>query len=228
MLNGVSLLVNSCFKDRIGRGFYIALWPTTNDGYITIIPSAENHGECPDMPPRWRPDRIFTMLRLCSAFGGTSSVWCIISCWNRMELSQGIGIEHNWCVWAEYQKKHDKDIFEHDYARPRVARPAKAYLETLKWEVLSHPPYSPNVAPSNYHLFRSMAQGLAYQRFRSHEEVKKISIRGSPHIWFLLAEGLPSFFSQIIKVFTVQYIMKLLHCKSHITAMRLWMCALCS
>ncbi|KAG5324036.1 MOS1T transposase, partial [Pseudoatta argentina] len=45
-------------------------------------------------------------------------------------------------------------------------------LETLKWEVLLHPPYSPDVAPSDYHLFRSMAHGLADQHFRSCEEVK--------------------------------------------------------
>ncbi|EGI70943.1 Mariner Mos1 transposase [Acromyrmex echinatior] len=37
------------------------------------------------------------------------------------------------------------------------------------------------IAPSDYHLFRSMAHGLADQHFRSYEEVQKIgSIRGSP------------------------------------------------
>ena len=61
MLNGVSLLVNSCFKDILRRGFYIALWPAT-----TIISSAENHGKS---WKSWRSDRIFTVPRLCSAFG---------------------------------------------------------------------------------------------------------------------------------------------------------------
>ena len=96
ILNGISLLVNSCFKDRIRRGFYIALWPATKNGFTTITPSAENHGKCPDMPPRRRPDWIFTLPRLCSAFGGTSSVWSIMSYWNRVKPSQGIGIERNW------------------------------------------------------------------------------------------------------------------------------------
>ena len=57
-----------------------------------------------------------------------------------------------------------------------MLRKFKTYLEssrrTLKWEVLLHPPYSPDVAPSDYYLFRSMAHGLADQHFRSYEEVK--------------------------------------------------------
>ena len=63
-------------------------------------------------------------------------------------------------------------ILQHDNARSHVAKVVKTYLETLKWEVLPHPPYSPDVAPSDYHLFRSMAHGLADQHFRSYEEVK--------------------------------------------------------
>ena len=58
-------------------------------------------------------------------------------------------------------------------ARPHVAKPVKTYLETLKWEVLPYLPYSPDIAPSNYYLFRSMAHRLAYQQFRSYEDIEK-------------------------------------------------------
>ncbi|KAG5308596.1 MOS1T transposase, partial [Pseudoatta argentina] len=43
----------------------------------------------------------------------------------------------------------------------------------LKWEALPHPPYSPDIAPSDFHLFRSMAHGLADRRFHSYEEAQK-------------------------------------------------------
>ncbi|KAG5317644.1 MOS1T transposase, partial [Pseudoatta argentina] len=72
-----------------------------------------------------------------------------------------------------YAQRHDKGILLHDNARPHVAKPVKTYLETLKWEVLPHPPYSPDIAPSDFHLFRSMAHGLADRRFHSYEEAQK-------------------------------------------------------
>ena len=74
----------------------------------------------------------------------------------------------------QYNERHEKVILQHDNARPHVAKVIKTYLETLKWEVLPHLPYSPDVAPSDYHLFRSMAHGLTDQHFRSYEEVKKL------------------------------------------------------
>lgn len=73
----------------------------------------------------------------------------------------------------EYEQRHDKVILQHDNARPHVSKKVKAYLETLRWEVLPHPPYSPDIAPSDYHLFRSMTHSLSEQRFTSYEDTKK-------------------------------------------------------
>ncbi|KAG5324817.1 MOS1T transposase, partial [Pseudoatta argentina] len=72
-----------------------------------------------------------------------------------------------------YAQRRDKVILLHDNARPHVAKPVKTYLETLKWEVVPHPPYSPDIALSDFHLFRLMAHGLADRRFRSYEEAQK-------------------------------------------------------
>jgi len=72
----------------------------------------------------------------------------------------------------QYNKGHNKVILQHENARFHVANSVKTYLETLKWEVLPHPLYSPDIAPSDYHLFRSMAHGLANQHLCSYEEIK--------------------------------------------------------
>lgn len=52
-------------------------------------------------------------------------------------------------------------ILLHDNARPHVVVSVKNYLKTLDWEVLPHPPSSPDIAPSDYHLFRSVAHALS-------------------------------------------------------------------
>jgi histone-lysine N-methyltransferase SETMAR len=52
---------------------------------------------------------------------------------------------------------------------------AAATIETiqkLNFEFLPHPPYSPDLAPSDYHLFVSLKKALRGRRFGSDEEVK--------------------------------------------------------
>lgn len=61
----------------------------------------------------------------------------------------------------------------HDNARPHIARSVKDTLLTLGWEVLEHPAYSPDIAPSDYHLFRSMQNSLTDVHFETLEEVRK-------------------------------------------------------
>jgi histone-lysine N-methyltransferase SETMAR len=43
--------------------------------------------------------------------------------------------------------------------------------QKLKWNVLPHPPYSPDLAPSDYHLFGSLKKHLDGKIFCNDDEV---------------------------------------------------------
>lgn len=73
----------------------------------------------------------------------------------------------------EWARRHRKVILLHDNAPSHTAKLVKDTLAALGWEILPHPPYSPDLAPSDYHLFSSMGHALAEQHFLSYEDVQK-------------------------------------------------------
>lgn len=70
-------------------------------------------------------------------------------------------------------KRHGQVIFQQDNAPPHRANLTRAHItETLGWEILLHPPYSPDLAPSDFHLFRSMKNHLRDVRFQNDGQVE--------------------------------------------------------
>ena len=65
-------------------------------------------------------------------------------------------------------------VFHMDNARPHVALATKEKLKDFGWEVLQHPPYSPDIAPSDFHLSRSLQNHLDLRLFNSTDEIKKV------------------------------------------------------
>jgi histone-lysine N-methyltransferase SETMAR len=61
----------------------------------------------------------------------------------------------------------------HDNVRPHTARATIDALETLKSEVLSRPPYSPDLVPSDFHFFHHLKRDLKGTHFTSDDEVKQ-------------------------------------------------------
>lgn len=63
-------------------------------------------------------------------------------------------------------------VFHQDNARPHTSLLTRQKLLQLGWNILPHPPYSPDLAPSDYYLFRSLQNFLDGKTFTSNEEVK--------------------------------------------------------
>ena len=101
---------------------------------------------------------------------------------------------------APLEEKHPelvnrKFIIFHQYnARPYVSLMTRQKLLQLGWEVLIHPPYSPDTAPSDFHLFWSLQNSLNGKNFNSLGDCKR---------------HLEQFFAQKDKKFWEDGIMKL-------------------
>ncbi|KAJ4444150.1 hypothetical protein ANN_05939 [Periplaneta americana] len=64
-------------------------------------------------------------------------------------------------------------VLLHDNARPHTAASTRELLDQFGWEIFDHPPYSPDLAPSDFHLFTKLKDFLGGTRFGSDEELKK-------------------------------------------------------
>ena len=64
-------------------------------------------------------------------------------------------------------------LFLQDNARPHVARVARDTIQRLRWETLCHPPYSPDLAPTDYHLFHSLDNHLRGKSFTCEADLRQ-------------------------------------------------------
>ncbi|KAJ8705419.1 hypothetical protein PYW08_012465 [Mythimna loreyi] len=77
---------------------------------------------------------------------------------------------------AELKKKRPhlakkKVLFHHDSAPVRTSAAAMAKLVELRYELLPHPPYSPDLAPCDFFLFPNLKKSLAGNRYGSNNVI---------------------------------------------------------
>jgi histone-lysine N-methyltransferase SETMAR len=63
-------------------------------------------------------------------------------------------------------------VFLHDNATPHTARRTASLLQEFSWEVFNHPPYSPDLAPNDFHLFLHLKK--FHQRFENDREAEMV------------------------------------------------------
>lgn len=82
-------------------------------------------------------------------------------------------------------------LLQHDNARPHTSRATTTAINELGFQVLPHPPYSPDLAPSDYHLFGALKKPLRGHHFADFQELQdavRTWVRQTPKKWF--AEGI--------------------------------------
>jgi len=62
-------------------------------------------------------------------------------------------------------------VLQHDNAKPHTAKITREKLKKFGWDVLPHPSYSPDIAPSDYHLFQSLQHFMADKDYKDKDDV---------------------------------------------------------
>ncbi|UYV66314.1 hypothetical protein LAZ67_4001298 [Cordylochernes scorpioides] len=80
-----------------------------------------------------------------------------------------------------------KVLLVHDNARPHAARTTQTLLENFKWKIFTHPTYSPDLAPSDFHLFPALKLHLEGKHFANDDEVQAEAnhwLRRQDTVWY--------------------------------------------
>ena len=75
-------------------------------------------------------------------------------------------------VAAKLKGKQDRIYFLHDNARPHIAKSTREKLFELGWVTVPHPPYSPDLASTDYYLFRTLPNHMRRKKFDDENELK--------------------------------------------------------
>ncbi|XP_012064523.1 PREDICTED: histone-lysine N-methyltransferase SETMAR-like [Atta cephalotes] len=92
---------------------------------------------------------------------------------------------------------HKGVIFHHDNARPHISLITRQKLLQHDWDILLHSPYSPDLAPLDFHLFRSLQNFLNGKTFASEDLIKQ-------HLDKFLAEKDGKFYERGISLYRLQ------------------------
>ncbi|KAI6655725.1 Histone-lysine N-methyltransferase SETMAR [Oopsacas minuta] len=95
-------------------------------------------------------------------------------------------------------------LLQHDNAPAHTSRRTLDEIQHLAFELLPYPPYSPDLAPSNYWLFSEMKRPLRGKRFSDFEHLRPAVnswIQGTPEKFFTTGiNKLPSNWKKCIEV----------------------------
>jgi transposase len=75
-------------------------------------------------------------------------------------------------LWRWCQQFQDRHMSVMDDARPHTAAATVNHIATFGWELLDHAPYSPDLAPSDFHFFPTLKRALEGRHFTTNEDVE--------------------------------------------------------
>jgi histone-lysine N-methyltransferase SETMAR len=77
-------------------------------------------------------------------------------------------------IHKEQRERLSQGVLLHDNTCPHSAANTKKTLQELKFEALDNPPYSPDLAPSDFHLFGPLKEALRGHQFTGDDKMKEV------------------------------------------------------
>jgi histone-lysine N-methyltransferase SETMAR len=75
-------------------------------------------------------------------------------------------------VAEKLKGKQDRIYYWHDNTNPHTAKSTREKLLKLRWITVPHPPYSPDLAPTDYYFFLCLSNHLREKKFDDENNVK--------------------------------------------------------
>ncbi|UYV74156.1 hypothetical protein LAZ67_11002263 [Cordylochernes scorpioides] len=112
-----------------------------------------------------------------SSFGTVRVFYWLTTCPPNTTVNAAKYCEALTKLRAAIKRKHPgllsrKVLLVHDNARPHAVRTTQTLLESFKWVIFPHPPYSLDLTPSDFHLFPALKLHLGGKHFANDDEVQ--------------------------------------------------------
>jgi histone-lysine N-methyltransferase SETMAR len=112
--------------------------------------------------------------------------------------------DHSSNTSAESGRKETRFILQNDNARPHCSAHTQDAMTSLKFTMVLHPSYSPDLVPSDFWLFPKLNETLKGQHFSSSEAEVEASVRKwisiQPETFFV--DGMKKWIAPIAKMCT--------------------------
>ena len=164
-----------CCQNPIDTGFFNRLLLGMKSGFYMSSTHASASGSILKICQNRNQKTTCIRKKLCCQFAGISKVLSTMNFYVLIPQSTKLYCEQLQNLKVALQAncpERRKVRLLHDNTKPHTSKITRQKLEEFGWEVLPHPPYSPDLAPSDYHLFRSLRNHLVKKQFDDQAQLK--------------------------------------------------------
>ena len=106
-----------------------------------------------------------TRRSLDRSFAQDTKINCVVYCETLKKLRRAIQNKRRGLLSTSI-------LLLHDNARPHFAAQTQDLVTSFRWKQMDYPPYSPDLSPSDFHLFLHVKKFLGGKRFDGDDDLK--------------------------------------------------------